>query len=85
MKEDYRCQATVNSYGAPVHQHRCSSKVAVEINKKRLCGVHAKQEALAMMIKSGKAEKIIIPVTPPKDKFSFVEVAKDQGEDPDNS
>jgi len=75
---DYTCNAAKFDY-----QNRlvgpCGQGQKIEINKKKLCLRHAQQEALALMIKSGKAKQIFVPVvikTPGEEVLTYDEALK---------
>jgi hypothetical protein len=51
---EVRCEGETKGWThAPAHT--CTSRRSIEINGKKLCGQHAQKEALALMIKDGRA------------------------------
>lgn len=67
-----RCEALKPCIGGNLGQ--CNTAARVDINKKKLCLRHAQQEALAVLVKNGKAKEII-KVVIPKAIGEFVQIA----------
>ncbi len=61
MSSENRCQAAKYDYMKHLIG-RCNLPIKVEINKMNLCIRHGQQEALAILVKSGKAKRVFVPI-----------------------